>query len=265
MTRGLAVSFLALTLAVPLAAEPDRAGYFEYSPGTLPLILEAPHGGTKDAPDLTPRKGGNHARDTGTQEFARRVSELLFKQTGKRPFLLINTLKRSYFDANHNIAECETDAQRESYLGYHAMIDTAANDLLQKFESGLFIDIHSGWNDFEYDLYSGTSGNTTLPFLTRQAGLNAFEGEFSLQRQMHLRGYRIPGQGDIPKKAGPSGKVIRHFQKKDGRIDAIELEFKADRLFKDRSAIEKTAADFADSILVFLRYYGAEKQPAKTN
>src|SRR5512135_1139764 len=201
---------LMMLASAALNAQTTESPFYEYTIGTMPLILEVPHGGTQETTTLSPRKEGNHSRDTGTVDFARLVSESLFSQSGKRPFLLINNLKRIYVDANHNISECETPAQRQYYQLYHGVIDKAGKDLLSRFPSGLFLDIHSGWNDFELDVYFGTSGGNTLSHLSRLHGPTAFSGEFSIQHQLFLKGYRIPGEGSFAAKPGPSGKIIRH-------------------------------------------------------
>ena len=69
-------------------------------PGTLPLILTAPHDGDQ-RPDSAPlRKHGETVRDIRTAQLAMDVARLLEEKLGARPAVVLARFSRQYADAN---------------------------------------------------------------------------------------------------------------------------------------------------------------------
>src|SRR5690348_6939038 len=90
--------FLAVVAFAPAQdAKPPVSELVTTQVGKLPIILSAPHGGTKEVPGLPERKGDGlpkggkgffAGRDTGTEELAHAVSAAIEKTMGQKPYLV---------------------------------------------------------------------------------------------------------------------------------------------------------------------------------
>ena len=90
MRPALAVGLLLACIGVSAAEvrEPGkpcfgRERYVEYIPGTLPIVLSAPHGGREKPTELPDRTEGTFAFDVNTQELARAIDEAFVSRTGQ--------------------------------------------------------------------------------------------------------------------------------------------------------------------------------------
>jgi Secretion system C-terminal sorting domain len=137
----------------------DTSGneYIEYIPGTMPIIISAPHGGVKQSgqtiggtfyPDndsnLPDRSCGINERDDNTEILAREIQQSFFDQYGCYPHVIINNLHRSKLDPNReqNEATC-SDADALFYWNaFHNFIDQASTTVMNEFGKGLYIDLH---------------------------------------------------------------------------------------------------------------------------
>lgn len=122
-----------------------RRGYVEYVPGTLPLILAAPHGGDRTPDDEIPdRTGGTTVTDTNTLPLAEEMAEALEALTGERPHLIISHLRRTKLDPNREIGEAaEGNVFAEhAWREYHDFIGRARESVTASAGAGLFLDIH---------------------------------------------------------------------------------------------------------------------------
>src|SRR5947207_5482280 len=91
------VGFAELPAARSAGTEAPRVsatGYIEYWPGTLPIILSAPHGGTSQPKELPDRNYGKIMRDTNTIELAEAMRAALRKQFGAAPALIVCKVTR---------------------------------------------------------------------------------------------------------------------------------------------------------------------------
>lgn len=121
-----------------------RNDYTQYIPGTLPLVLSAPHGGYKKPDELKDRTLGTDHHDKLTIEVALGVQKSFYELTGKYPYVILNRLHRIKLDPNREI---EIAAQGDSlaqiaYNEFHNFIETAEKDVELKWGTGLYIDIH---------------------------------------------------------------------------------------------------------------------------
>lgn len=112
----------------------------EYLPGTLPLIIAAPHGGTLKPESIPDRQEGVTQRDAETDRLARSIAEAIAERTGARPHLVICHLHRSKVDCNRD-ALTGTGGNKEALATWNAFHE-AIEEARGKSESGLFIDVH---------------------------------------------------------------------------------------------------------------------------
>jgi len=126
------------------AGHMGRRGYTEYRPGTLPIILSAPHGGGVEPAEIPVRAGGTQTRDLNTADLAERMADALEARFGARPHLILFHLHRRMVDANREIRE----AAEGHPLGEHAwrefqgMVDHARARVEREHGRGLYLDIH---------------------------------------------------------------------------------------------------------------------------
>jgi len=134
-----------------LVAQEIRWGtgrFIEYIPGTLPIVLSAPHGGLETPEILPDRPRGIFYTDLGTLELARMLSDEMYARTGKRPHVIINRLKRRKLDPNRDIGEAAqgTPLAETAWREYHGFIDSARAAVSAAFGTGLYIDLHGHAN-----------------------------------------------------------------------------------------------------------------------
>merc|ERR1712045_854658 len=121
---GLRQSALLAILCL-LARANLQSQYIEYEPGTVPIIISAPHGGTEEPDEIADRIAGCPTsdgcvyekdescasssecgivtvRDSYTIEIARSIADTVEELLGARPYLVINNMNRKKMDANRD-------------------------------------------------------------------------------------------------------------------------------------------------------------------
>jgi hypothetical protein len=119
--------------------------WYAYHPGTLPIVLSAPHGGTLQPDELDTRPDASTGGDTNTQQLAFAISDALYAQTGGRPHVVVMNLHRYKVEANAWTLETATAGQPDAvaaYEGYHALIAAAVASVEAHYGRGLYIDLH---------------------------------------------------------------------------------------------------------------------------
>lgn len=118
--------------------------YIEYLPGTLPIVIAAPHGGTLRPDGIPNRTFGRVAQDSYTQELARAIREELFKTYGGHPHVIICRLHRMKVDCNRELDEAaQGDAvASRAWHEFQGFIGDAKNAVMKRHGYGLFIDLH---------------------------------------------------------------------------------------------------------------------------
>ena len=129
-----------------LAGSPEfgSRGLIEYQPGSLPIIIGAPHGGLLKPAAMPDRTYGVLDQDRNTQELARLLHAALLKRTGGSPHLILCLLHRSKLDCNREIVEATQGAEqaRQSWQDWHNFIARSKSTVLEQFGAGLYLDVH---------------------------------------------------------------------------------------------------------------------------
>jgi len=118
--------------------------FVEYTPGTLPLVITAAHGGTLLPSDLPDRTWGTLVRDLATDTLALLVADSLEALTGERPHLVRVHLHRRKLDANRDLEEAaqgNPEATR-AWREFHAWTETAMALVQASHARGLYMDVH---------------------------------------------------------------------------------------------------------------------------
>lgn len=118
--------------------------FIEYQPGTLPLILAAPHGGREKPADLPDRTQGVVDIDANTQELARAVVAAVHEAIGGRPHLIVCHLHRSKLDANRDLPEAAQGnaLASQAWREYHGFIEQACRKAVKDHGVAFLIDLH---------------------------------------------------------------------------------------------------------------------------
>lgn len=154
----IASQFTGVTAGIK-AAEPvfGTKKYIELAPGTLPLVISAPHGGALKPADMKDRTFGKVLRDGNTEELARAICDELDAQLGGRPHLVVCHLHRAKLDCNRELQEAaQGDAQAATaWQEYHDFVSRSCKAVEEQFGAGLYLDIHGhkhlrGWVELGY-------------------------------------------------------------------------------------------------------------------
>jgi len=143
-TGGTAASFRATALPLkPDSTYLGRNSYIEFTAGSLPLVLSAPHGGTLAPAELPDRTSGETVRDENTLELARTIADTVRQRTGKRPHLVLSRISRTKLDPNRELGEA---AEGNALAGiawreWHGFLE-AAREAVERAGGGLYIDLH---------------------------------------------------------------------------------------------------------------------------
>ncbi|SKA99461.1 hypothetical protein SAMN02745166_02947 [Prosthecobacter debontii] len=123
---------------------PDVSNYIESSPGTLPIILTAPHGGDLKPASLLTRRYGVTAKDSNTRELSLLIAQELEKRYGGRPHLVICRLHRSKLDCNRELTEAAQGDPTAiaAWQRFHAEAEAQEKAVIQRHGTGLTLDIH---------------------------------------------------------------------------------------------------------------------------
>ena len=279
--------------AVPAApGQPyqGRLGYTEYIPGTLPLVLTAPHGGFLEPVEIPDRGWGTIARDRNTIELTLAIREALYARTGAYPHVILSNLHRLKLDPNREIVEAaQGNPQAErAWWEFQIFADEAGDLVEDAFGEGLHLDIHGHGHEINRlelgyllsrtDLFqpdgvlSGTSFviKSSLRALAEKPGndlASLVRGPQSLGTLMEER--LIPG---VPSTSQPNPgqddyftggyNTVRHGSRDGGNVSAIQIEHHFPGLRDEAGNRERYAQALADALLVFFRtQFGWEMSP----
>ena len=118
--------------------------YIEYLPGTLPVILSAPHAGTLKPSNIPDRTYGSYYQDYDCDDLVRKIRDILYKTTGKYPHVVICNLHRTKLDANRDITEAaQGNAEAEkAWKEWHDFLEYAKKEVEKQYGTGFYFDIH---------------------------------------------------------------------------------------------------------------------------
>lgn len=239
--------------------------------GQLPIILSAPHGGTKEIPGVPPRdvdgrpKGGTGyvvGRDTGTEELAHAVATAIEQRFGKKPYCVFARAHRKFLDPNRppNIAYDDADA-KPVYEHYHRSVERYCRDVREKYHGGLLLDIH-GQGTAKDTVFRGTKNGQTVLLLRERFGEGAHCGPESLFALLKAQGWKVhPDPFDGKEQPGfTGGYTVQTYGSHQGHgIDAVQLEFGMD--YRTKENHEKVAAALAEAVDGYARLYLTVKPP----
>ncbi len=276
--------------AVPGSTFEGRLGYIEYRPGTLPLVLTAPHGGYLEPPDLPNRGWGVTGRDRNTLELTLAIRDALYSRTGAYPHVVLSNLHRIKLDPNREITEAaqgNPEAER-AWWEFQIFADEAGFLVEEAFGEGLHLDIHGhghaidrlelGYLLSRTDLAQtdeGLSGSiyvnkSSLRALASKPGVSLaalIRGPFSLGTLMEERlvpavpSARQPNPGQDEYFTG-GYNTARHGSRDGGSISGIQIEHHYPGLRDEGQNRERYAEALADALLAFFpAHFGFELAP----
>jgi len=268
----------------------DPDGWIEYQPGSAPLVLIAPHGGTLSPASLPDRTcaGCETSNDLNTQELARAIADSFAARTGRRPHLAVNRLHRRKFDGNREVVEATggTAALDRPWRYLHAYVDSAKAAVTRATGRGLVLDLHGhahaiarlelGYllsaSTLRSDDATLTASNAMSTSSIRQLASDAraggtpvslLNGALSLGTLLAAAGVpAVPSQQDRAPLAGQeffSGgyNTDRHGSRVSGTIDAIQIEHYNVGIRDTQANRERYAGILAAALVTYLdRHYG---------
>jgi N-formylglutamate amidohydrolase len=255
-----AVLFLLLPSLALAQAPTDKL--LTIKPGTLPIILTAPHDGTLSVPGVPKRKGDGITkfvvvRDTGTAPLVELLADAIEKKMGGRPYVVIARFSRQYIDANRDPKNAyESKKAKPVYDAYHAAIEDAKKAIVKKWGRGILLDIH-GQGAENDTVFRGTNDTKTVKHLIGRSGRGALIGPKSILGVMEKKGVKVKpacASTDKEDRRYSGGYTVQHHGSRDGgSIDAIQLELgSALRLAKGRP---RTAELLAEAVAVFAKEF----------
>ena len=229
-----------------------RADYVEYIPGTLPVVVSAPHGGALTPDEIPDRTWGTLVTDAYTEQTIRAVREAFLERTGEAPHVVISHLKRTKLDPNREIGEAaqESPFAENAWGEFHGFIEIATERVQDDFGAGLYLDLHGHGHEIQrlelgYLLSAGDLNQSdselnggsfvlksSVASLAQASPLTLSElvrGETSFGAYLaeeSVRSVPSPGEPSPGSDAYFSGgyNTARHGSRNGGSVDGIQLE-----------------------------------------
>jgi len=253
-------------------------GFVEYIPGTLPLIITAPHGGTLLPTDLPDRVGNvTTVRDAATDSIAGLLADALEAQTGARPHLIRVHLHRRKVDANREIVEAAqgNPVAERAWREFHRWTEAAVNAVVTEHGRGFYIDLHGHGHDLQRlelgTLLSATDlgqpvGALEAPSLIAKSSVRGLVGRDGWTHEALVRGplsfgalWEAEGFAAVPSPSNPgpgshpffSGgyNTVRYGCRDGGPICGLQIE--ANRIgVRDTPAHHARFAEASARVLV---------------
>ncbi len=275
MHRPRAVATVWLALMV-VAARPvhaiDRtpADLVLAQPGTLPIILTAPHGGREAIPSVEPRRGEDKTSrkwggfktggDANTDVLAERIAAEITQLTGRAPYLVVVKFQRKYVDANRPPELALEDPRARPYYDYyHQSVRRFIDEVRNGYPAGLLIDVH-GQSKVPDVVMRGTLNGRGVERLLRRAGVDGVIGPNGVFGQLEANGFKVFPANHVPPRgtsedAGFNGgyTVFTYGSHNRDGIDAVQMEFGA--RYRERIVLDRSARSAAKAIAAFSEAY----------
>lgn len=263
--------------------------FIEVRKGTIPLLLVAAHGG-----DLKPQwiadracSGAVVTQDQYTLGIALQIEQEL-NRMGFQPYMILAKIHRVKVDLNRSLvtSHCDDDTSNELWELFHSQIAAFREEVIQKHQRGLLIDIHGHGHPIQrielgYLLTSdqlreiadnATSiddAATSIRSLLNNhpVGISLNEvivGENSLGTRLEENGFPTvpsandpaPNQNDPFFSGGTNTKL--YGSKSSVGVDAIQLELNRHGLRSESDDRSRFARVFAETIIEFMEYHYAD-------
>ena len=280
-------------LSAEEAATPQLSpsGHVEIWPGTLPIVLSAPHGGTSKPANIPDRTYGKMNLDSYTRPLAYAMREAFLAEFGEAPPLIVCLLSRRKVDCNREIGEAAqgNPIAEKVWHEFQDAISAAEKSVLRRHKRGLYFDIHAqgnpgsrvelgyamtaeelGWPDAKLNAPEHAR-RSTVRLLDADAPATFAEllrGPHSLGALLEQRGIPATPSPQRPLKEGilyfNGGYNVRAHGSADGKgLDAIQLETPMNlrRTPEDRERFARALADATAEYL--LRHRGMRLVPDK--
>jgi len=253
----------------PAARAAEPADLVVVQPGTLPIILTAPHGGRMAVPGVVPRTIPPRRPDDTTyvttfdpetDRIALGMAARIKALTQGDVYLVVARFDRKYIDANRppRIA-FDQPAASPYYDLYHRSIRRFVDEIRARHPHGLLIDVH-GQHKIPDALVRGTINGRAVKQLLARAGVDAVTGPRGLFGQLERNGFRVfPDNSVAP--AGRSedagfngGHTVDLYGSHGARgIDAVQFEFGAD--YRRKETIARAIEGAARAVVAFREAY----------
>ena len=226
--------------------------------GELPIILSAPHGGTKKIPGVPERtgagmpKGGagfSVAFDSNTDLLLLEVAAAIQNKFGKKPYYVFARFSRRYVDANRPPEIAYEDPKAKPiYEAYHDTLALHCRDVNKAFKCGLLLDIH-GQGSARDTIFRGTQNGKTVSLLRERFGEKAHTGPKSFFGILNALEMKVhPTLPDAKERAGfTGGHIVQKYGSKNYGIDAIQLECGFD--YRDKTKLKDVARNDRDNVM----------------
>lgn len=273
----------ALLLAVVVGLAPSAAAD-EAAPATsplvfvqrgeIPVIIAAPHGGRLEVPGVPARTNDQvqsfvTVRDESTDAVALLLAADLERRLGGKPYVVVARFDRRYVDANRPPeAAYESAAAAPHYRAYHDALESFCRDVLNRWRTGVLLDIH-GQGGFPETVIRGTDNGRTVFRHIQRHGVAAFVGPESLFGRLAAAGLTVMPEVNSPEREYPKldgGYTVRTYGSHQAAgLDAYQLELGKD-LRRPDAAAEKTAGQIAQAVEHYCRdYFRAAAPTAATS
>jgi len=258
--------------------------YTEWHPGTLPIIISAPHGGSLEPGEIPDRSFGVTVTDLRTREVTVALEAAIEARFGARPHVIISNLRRTKLDPNREIGEAAQGSPpaERAWREYHAFIDSASAEV-EALGGGLYIDMHGHGHEIQRielgylyndiilfrtdslmdDLDGEDSSIQALAERTQIPFSELLRGEESVGGLLEARGYpsvpspTFPDAGGAPFFSG-GFSTVRHGSRDGGSVDGIQFELNWDGV-RDSAA---NRAAFVEALAEVLEIWVAQHYPA---
>ena len=288
------------TLSVELTAEAvfasagttffGRSSYTEYLPGTLPLVLTAPHGGYMEPVEIPNRGWGVTGQDRNTRELTLAIRDAIHDRTGAYPHVVISNLHRSKLDPNREIVEAAQGNRHSerAWWEFQTFGDEAGNLVESTFGEGLHLDIHGHGHDIDRLEFGYLLSRTDLALPDGALSGSAYVAKSSVKSLAEkvgndlatlIRGHQSLGtllenrlvpavpstsQPDPGQDAYFTGgyNTVRHGSRDGGSISGIQIEHHYPGLRDEAQNRQRYAEALADALLAFFpAHFGFELAP----
>jgi N-formylglutamate amidohydrolase len=251
---------LVLTAAFSGRAQTVATNLLVIQPGTLPIILTAPHGGTQPIPGVPLRTEGTVVTDMKTLELATAISQHLTNLLGAKPYFVGAKFQRKFLDVNRKPEEAfQDDKAKVVYEAFHGQVRQYVDEIRQKYPGGaLLIDVH-GQSKGTNTIFRGTRNGVTVMRMVQVQGVAALTGTNSILGRMQAAGYEIfplntpPGTPPEDRSYNGGFIVATYGSHNTNGIDAIQFEYGT--ALRSDARRGQVAKDTAAAIAAYYRAY----------
>ena len=262
--------------------------YVEYLPGSLPIVIGAPHGGSLKPQEIPDRKDGKVVQDAFTQELARLIRDDMTKRFGAAPHLIICRLHRSKVDCNREIGEAAqgNPSATQAYNEFHGFITQACEAVEKQSGAGLYIDLHGHRHEQELVEIGGLVAGTKLAlsdaaldagdFIARQSSLRELDKRSPQSFSALLRGPQSLGglleARGIPAIPSPAHRspgtnlyfngaydVETHGSRAHGSVSAVQIECPFTTVRQKPDSRMKFSSALCDALEEYFRVHFAKE------